>query len=409
MNKYFEADKKFLQEQNGKKPTMPPCSLISEYIEGKRVLPPSTPFLGFWENRRTPYLVEIMDNMSPFSAVQHQAIMKGAQIGVTAAAENVIAYWMDENPAEIMFISATEPLLEKWGIKRLDPLIESCGYRDKIFAQTENKNSRRSGDKTFTKEFVGGALDMASAQSSASLRSDSKQILIRDEIDGAPALLRSGEGNWLDVSFARTKAFGHRKKVMDFSTPTTFENSLINRQYELGDQRKFIVPCPRCKKEIELKMGNDKSAYGLKGETKAGQLWKVYYLCEHCHKEFFNHNKTEMLTRGRWIPTARSFSDAYRSYHISSLYSPVGMFSWEELFQEFMSAVKQFIHSVDGPTCVRDLNQPSIAKDNYFENIDTLTDYADNDIVSLTSYRPMNKILYKKIYEYAWDGKDIDF
>ncbi|MHA2007760.1 MAG: iron-containing alcohol dehydrogenase [Promethearchaeota archaeon] len=80
-----------------------------------------------------------------------------------------------------------------------------------------------------------------------------------------------------------------------------------------------------------------------------------------------------------------------------------------KLFQEFMSAVKQFIRSVDGPICVKDLNQPSITKDNYFENIDTLTDYADNDIVSLTSYRPMSKILYKKIYEYAWDGKDIDF
>jgi alcohol dehydrogenase class IV len=79
------------------------------------------------------------------------------------------------------------------------------------------------------------------------------------------------------------------------------------------------------------------------------------------------------------------------------------------LFQEFMNAVKQFIHSVDGPICVKDLSQPSINIDEYMEKLDLLTDYADNDIVTLLSYRPMNKSLYKKIFEYAWDGKDIDF
>jgi len=79
------------------------------------------------------------------------------------------------------------------------------------------------------------------------------------------------------------------------------------------------------------------------------------------------------------------------------------------LFRELMGAVKNFIHSVDGPTCVKDLNQPSINKDEYMEKLDLLTDYADNDIVGLLSYRPMNKNLYKRIFEYAWDGKEIDF
>ena len=56
-------------------------------------------------------------------------VLKGAQIGVTFAAENVIAYWMDPCPAEILFISAIEKLLERWATKRLEPLIDSCGYR----------------------------------------------------------------------------------------------------------------------------------------------------------------------------------------------------------------------------------------------------------------------------------------
>ncbi|MFX1344086.1 MAG: iron-containing alcohol dehydrogenase [Promethearchaeota archaeon] len=79
------------------------------------------------------------------------------------------------------------------------------------------------------------------------------------------------------------------------------------------------------------------------------------------------------------------------------------------LFREFMDAVKNFIHSVDGPTCVKDLSHPPITKDEYMEKLDLLTDYAENDVVSLLSYRPLSRDLYKKIYEYAWDGRDIDF
>jgi phage terminase large subunit GpA-like protein len=358
----------FLINENEKKPVIPPLDNISEYAENKRILPPNTPFPGPWDNSITPYLIEPMNNMSPHSDVQHTAVMKGAQIGFTAAAENIIAYWIDESPAEILYVSATEDLLEKWAVKRLDPMIDSCGFRHKIYAQTENKQSRRTGDKTFTKEFVGGTLDMASAQSAAGLRSDAKRILIRDEIDGAPRMLRTGEGDWLDVSYARTKAYGHRKKILDLSTPTVFGESLINDQFEWGDQRVYMVPCPRCKKYQKLVMGTDKSRHGLKGETKKGKIWKVYYLCDYCHKAFFNHNKTEMLRAGRWEPTGKSHSPLYRSYQISSLYSPVGMFSWEEVWLEYMKAnekpdgMRSFVNLVMGEPFKESGARPDIKK-----------------------------------------------
>ncbi len=81
----------------------------------------------------------------------------------------------------------------------------------------------------------------------------------------------------------------------------------------------------------------------------------------------------------------------------------------DELFKEFIQALREFMHSLDGPTRVKDLKHPIITKEEYFEKLDILAEYADNDAVSLTSYRPINKELYKKIYEYAWDGREIDF
>ncbi|MCP4748091.1 MAG: hypothetical protein GY874_18435 [Desulfobacteraceae bacterium] len=335
------TDIDFLSAQNELKPVTAPIPRISDYIEGRRILPPNTPFPGFWENVRTPYMVEVMDNMSPFSPIQHTGLMAGAQIGKTAgAAENAIAYWMDESPAPVLMMSATDELLEEWAGLRLEPLIDSCGYRHKIVAQVENRKSRRSGDKSTSKTFVGGFLLMASAQSPGKQRSKSIRVLIRDEIDGAPEQLRTGEGNWLEVSAARTNAYGGRKKILDISTPTTWEKSAIFRLYEDGDQRKFLVPCPWCKKKQILDFGSGQTQHGLKAETKAGRLVRAYYICEHCREAIFNHHKTEMLKVGTWQPTAISSSDLLRTYQISTLYSPVGMLSWTAMWQEYQKALK---------------------------------------------------------------------
>ncbi len=83
--------------------------------------------------------------------------------------------------------------------------------------------------------------------------------------------------------------------------------------------------------------------------------------------------------------------------------------SRDQLFMEFIEALKDFIRSIDGPTCVQELTRPKIEKEEYMSKLDLAAEYANDDAVSLTSYRPINKELYKKIYEYAWDGKFIDF
>ena len=81
----------------------------------------------------------------------------------------------------------------------------------------------------------------------------------------------------------------------------------------------------------------------------------------------------------------------------------------DELLKEFIQSLKNFISSVDGPTCVRDIKEPKITEDEYFNKLDKLVDYAINDAVTLTTYRPINEELYRKIFEYAWDGRFINF
>ena len=79
------------------------------------------------------------------------------------------------------------------------------------------------------------------------------------------------------------------------------------------------------------------------------------------------------------------------------------------LFSEFLGAVKNFITSFGAPVCIKDLKNPVISKEEYYKNLDILIDYTEVDSVSGLAPRYINREIIRKIYEYAWDGKDIDF
>jgi len=81
----------------------------------------------------------------------------------------------------------------------------------------------------------------------------------------------------------------------------------------------------------------------------------------------------------------------------------------EKSLNDFLQAVQDFIHSVGGFTCVKELKNPVISEKEYFDKIDLATEYGDNQPASLGSSRPLIKKHIKKIFEYAWDGKIIDF
>lgn len=300
-------------------------------------MPSNTPFPGPWENARTYYAVEIMDNMSPYSPIQYIDVMAAAQVLKSSVCENSVSYYMDARPAPILYVSGTDDLLKKWSSKRLEPLIDSIGMRDKIRALSDSKKSRASGDTMTQKLFTGGFLEMASAQSPSSLRADSIMILILEELDSAPELLTTGEGRFDKVAEVRTSGFALRKKILAVSTPTTEEMSLIKKRHALGDQRVYMVPCPFCEKFQILERGSEKGSHGLRAETEAGVLKSVYYICDHCHEAFFEYHKKWFIPRGYWEPTANG-NMGRRSYHINSLYSALGMFSWFNYWQEYQEA-----------------------------------------------------------------------
>jgi phage terminase large subunit GpA-like protein len=276
--------------------------------------------------------------MSPYSPVQGQAMKKGVQISCTTIVENCIAYYWKERPVNQIYLSGTDDLLKDFEIERLTPLMTSAGL---VATSTEYKEkSKKTGDTTKRKDYYGGSLLMGSLQSGAMARSKTAQIMYSDEIDLVNVQMSSGEGNRLKVFDGRLVAFGERAKSFSLSTPREFGNSLIDLQYERGDKRKYMVPCPHCKKYQWLCLGDERSSYGLKGSYKAGILEMGFYLCFHCSEAIFEGHKERMLKNGFWKPSVEyPLIKNYRSYHLPSFYSP--FMSFTKMHQEHAEAEKE--------------------------------------------------------------------
>ena len=315
---------------------------VSEWADRYRMLSSkSAAEPGRWRTSRTPYLQQIMDNLSPHSPVQRIVFMKGAQIGGTECGNNWIGYVIHMAPGPMMAVSPTVELAKRNSKQRIDPQIdETPELRDLV----KPARARDSGNTILSKEFRGGILVMTGANSAVGLRSMPARYLFMDEVDGYPGDVE-GEGDPILLAERRSATFQKRRKIFLVSTPTTKGISRIQREFEGSDQRYFHVPCPHCDHFQPLRF--------TQLRWQEGKPQEAQYACEECGALIDEHHKTQMLARGRWVATAETDGRTI-GYHLSSLYSPVGWFSWGDAAEMFENAqanpelMKGFVNTVLG-------------------------------------------------------------
>jgi phage terminase large subunit GpA-like protein len=196
---------------------------------------------GRWRTTRTPYLREIMNRFDPYDKTEEVIFMKGAQIGASETAFNVLGYFVDMDPCPIMYVMPTESTAKRNSKMRLDPMIEASPTLKSKIADVK---SRDKGNTILQKDFPGGTLILAGANSASGLRSVPVRVLLLDEVDAFPQDL-DGEGSPVDLAKARTRTFAN-KKIFQLSTPTMEATSRIALEFSQTDQRFYFVPCPHC-------------------------------------------------------------------------------------------------------------------------------------------------------------------
>ena len=342
------------------KSLVPKTTLVTcaEWAEAHRYMNSKiTGRTGQFSFANAPYCREICETLSKSSSTQQVAIMKGVQLGFTTSViENLIGYLMDLNPTGIMFVFPSEQTAKDYKSVKIDNLIDNSGLRAKITAQTQDRNTRKTGDTSTLVEFKGGMLLFASANNAKQLRSHPVKYILMDELDGYPEVLKN-EGDPVEIAAHRVDSYlDSGAKVLYNSTPTKAHNSKIKKYYDKGDCRKFFVPCPHCGEYQELvfyksdggEYSDDKAViknktktkpYGVlfdKEACKTGDYSSVRYRCKHCGEEFNDSYKYTIEQRGEWRPTQKSKIPFFRSYHLSALYSLTK--SWWKIVSEFIEA-----------------------------------------------------------------------
>lgn len=307
---------------------------VTQWADRFRILPDKASIEpGRYDSSRTPYMREIMDCLSITSMVQDVTFKKATQLGASECANNFFGYVVDVAPGPMLYYMPTDKLASEHSKGKLTPTIdETPCLKEKI------TDSRHKGfsNTILTKDFPGGILFLSGANSPTNLRNKSIRYLVLDDYDGFPPTAGQ-EGDPGDLAERRTDTYSVRKKIYRNSTPTIKGLSRIDIAFLEGDQRTYKVPCPFCGYYQQLVWGGVNKRKGIKfHRNKNGDVTTVWYECAKCHEGIDEAYKTEMLVDGKWV--AKFKRRKKRSYHLSSLYSPLGWVSWKQIVEEFLKA-----------------------------------------------------------------------
>lgn len=290
----------------------PPDLTVSQWADRHRQLSSkSSAEPGQWRTSRAEYQRGIMDAVNDPS-IETVVVMSSAQIGKTEAINNVVGYYIDQDPSPILVLQPTIQMAEAWSKDRLSEMIAQT---DVLRERVADPKSRDGENTILHKTFPGGHCTMAGANSPASLASRPIRIVLCDEVDRYPPSAGT-EGDPVNLARKRTTTFWNRKIILT-STPTIKGISRIESAYEQSDKRRYFVPCPHCGEYQVLKWGGPEEQYGIKWTDNAEN---VGYMCEYCGVLIRNAEKNKMVAAGEWRATAESNKTA--GFHLNELYSP---------------------------------------------------------------------------------------
>lgn len=307
----------------------PPLEVAKWVDENARLPSIASSEHGKYRLDRVPYLREIFDALSPDDPTNRVTVIKGTQLGFTTCGLVWQCALIHRAPGPMLVVQPTVDAGKLYSQQRVTPTLAITPALEGLIAEPR---SRDSVNTTFVKQFPGGILRITGANSATGLKSMPARFLHLDEIDEYPDNV-DDQGDPLALAEARTDTYGMMKKILDTSTPTVKGRSKIERRFHDSDQRYYWVRCPHCQEKQVLTWPF------MKWTVVEEDVKSAWYVCEHCGAEIPEHHKPEMLAGGEWIP--KNPGHPCRGYHLSSLYSPLGWKSWQDIAREYLHALSE--------------------------------------------------------------------
>ena len=305
----------------------PPDMTVSEWADTYRMLSPeSSAEPGRWRTDRAPYQKEIMDALADDRCYK-VVVMSSAQVGKSEVILNSIGYYIDYDPAPMMYLLPTDSMAATFSKDRVSPMIRDTPT---LKRKVEETKSRNSGNTIFHKKFEGGHLTFIGANAPSQLASRPIRILFADEVDRFPDSA-GAEGDPLQLAVKRTTTFWNRKIIV-VSTPTIKGVSKIEKEYEASSMEHLNVACPHCGEYQSYEWEQLKFDH----ESGTDKFTMLGYQCRHC-----GAIEREVVWKKqpiKWIAEHPERKDV-RGFHLNELASPWK--HWDEIVEDFLEAKRQ--------------------------------------------------------------------
>lgn len=270
---------------------LPPDYTISEWADAEVILPPELAAEpGRWRTDRAPYQREMMDVCAE-DGVEVVCFKTSAQVGKTSILLNVMGYYIAHDPCPMIAVMPDLNMAETFSKSKLAPFLRATTALTRRLAPERSRAASNTLDR---KEFEGGFISIAGANSPTALRMQSVRIVFGDEVD-AMGQSAGDEGDPLTLAFRRAQTFPNRKLIIA-STPKDKGFSRIDDFWERSDKRHLFVPCSCCGHSQILVF---EGIVWRKGDPDSAE-----YRCEGCGSLMSDATLKLQVKKGEWRATA---------------------------------------------------------------------------------------------------------
>jgi phage terminase large subunit GpA-like protein len=294
-----------------------------------------------WDPRQAPYICAILEGV--FCGPHTKGtVRKSSQVGYTQGLTALAGWIACERPANTLFVMQSSAMAESINREKLEPSIHASeAFRDNIL-KASSRDSR--GSSALRKAFRrGGGLTLTGANSAKELQTRTVKYALCDEIDQWEANVGK-QGS--PMSMVDDRQISHHAtrdyRKLQGGTPTIKGKSLVDNEFEAGDQRYLRLPCPHCGERIRLVFGgfaDQASGTGLRFNRKPP--FDAHYVPQCCGARIEHWQKEGMIAAALDLPDYGFVAEKpepgrFPSWHIDAISS--NFTTWDKVAEKFVDA-----------------------------------------------------------------------
>lgn len=293
-----------------------------------------------WDPAQAPYICAIIDGV--FCGHHTKGtVRKSAQVGYTQGITAIAGWIAAESPARALIVLPTTAMALSLNREKLQPAIDATPLLKKRISAMSRRESM--GSSALYKAFPGGSISITGANSAPELQMRTIKYALCDEIDQWPKDLE-GQGSPMAMVDGRQIAFHATRdyRKLQGGTPTLKGGSLVDAEFEAGDQRFQHLPCPHCGERIRLVFGGFADETGGTGlRFNRTHPYDAHYVAQCCGARIEHWQKGGMIAAALeledfgFIPD-KPESGRHPSWHIDSISS--NFTTWDKIAETYVTA-----------------------------------------------------------------------